>query len=54
MELEKVSIAAAGGKRRGDVRHADTCVDFEQPSARPDGEAPGLSMIPVVDRFAGG
>ena len=54
MELEKVSIAAAGGKRRGDAPHADIRVDVEQPSAKPDGEAPGLSMILAVDRFAGG
>ncbi len=41
MELDKVSGAAADGKRRGDVRHADMRVDIEQPSAKADGEPPG-------------
>ncbi len=46
MELDKVSSVAVGGKRQGDVRHADPHVDIEQPSAKADGVAPGLSMIP--------
>ena len=44
MELDRVSVAAAGSKRQCDMQHAHMHVDIRQPTAKSDGEPPAAGI----------
>ena len=46
MELDRVSVAAAGSKRQCDMQHAHMHVDIRQPTAKSDGEPPAGASVP--------